>query len=69
MMKDKYFTTFDYNMFMNNTLDAKITEKKLVTESDLNEKIKTSATKEETRKISNKGKIKGRAKYSKTSNI
>ena len=45
-IKNKYFTTSDYNKFTNNILDAK-TAKKLVNESGLNEKIKTLATKEE----------------------
>ena len=31
---DKYFTTSDYNKFMSNILDAKITQEKLVNESD-----------------------------------
>ena len=52
-VKDKYFSTSDCNNFTNNTLDAKITAKKLVNESGLNEKIK---------KNSNQGRIKGRAR-------
>ena len=44
-MENKYFTTSDYNKFTSNTLDAKITQKKLVYEYDLNEKIKTLAAK------------------------
>ena len=48
-MENQYFTTSDYNKFTNNTLDSKITQKKLINEYDLNEKIK---------KISNKRKIK-----------
>ena len=44
-IENKYFTTSDYNKFTsNNTLDAKIT-KKFVDEFDLNENIKTLATK------------------------
>ena len=43
-LKKKYFTTSNYK-FMSNTLDEKITQKKLVNEWDLNEKIKTLATK------------------------
>ena len=46
-MGKKYFTTSDLNKFTSNTLDAKITQKKLVNEYDLNEKIKTLATKAE----------------------
>ena len=61
-IKDKYFTTFDYNKFTNNTLNTKITAKMLVHESGLNEKRKTLATKEEIKKISNKGRIKSRAR-------
>ena len=52
----KHFTTSDYNKLTNDILYAKVTEKKLVNESDfsefinnsyLNEKIKTLATKVE----------------------
>ena len=43
----KNFTTSEYNKFSNNMLDAKITEKKLLYDSCLDEKIKTWATKEE----------------------
>ena len=32
---EKKFTTSDYNKFMSNTLDAKIAQKTLVNESDL----------------------------------
>ena len=46
-MQNKYFTTSDYNKFTSNTLDAKITQKKLVNESYLNKKTKTLATTEE----------------------
>ena len=49
-IKDKYFTTFDYNNFTNNILDEKITTKKLVNESVLNEKIKTLITNKEIKK-------------------
>ena len=50
----KYFTTSDYNNFTSNTLSAKIIQKLLVIESDLNEKIKTLATKEEIRTLATK---------------
>ena len=40
-MENNYFTSSDYNKFNNNTLDTKITQKKLGNESDLNKKIKT----------------------------
>ena len=50
-MEKKYLTTSDYNKFTSNTLDAKITQNKLVNESDLDRKIKedvkTLATKEQ----------------------
>ena len=46
-MENKYFTTSDYNKFTSNTIDAKITQKKLVNEYDLNNKTKTLKTKEE----------------------
>ena len=49
-MGNKYFTTSDYNKFTSTTLDAKIMQKQLVNESDLNEKI------------INKSKIKSRAR-------
>ena len=49
-IKDKYFTTFDYNNFTNNILDEKITTKKLVNESVLNEKIKTLIANKEIKK-------------------
>ena len=43
-------------------LDTKIAAKKLVNEFGLNEKIKSVATKKEIKKISNKGRVKSRAK-------
>ena len=46
-IKNKSFTTTDYNGFTNNILEVKITRKELVNESGLNEKAKTSTTKEE----------------------
>ena len=39
-MGKKYVTTSDYNKFTSNILDAKITHKKLVNKSGLDEKIK-----------------------------
>ena len=57
-IKDKYFTTFDYNKFTTNILDAKITAKKLVNQSGLNEKIKTLEAKEEIKKIATKAELK-----------
>ena len=57
-MEKKYFTTSDYNQFTSNTLDAKITKKKLVNESDLNEKIKTLGTKEEIKTSATKAELK-----------
>ena len=42
-IRNKYFTTSDYNKFTNNILDAKIVAKKLVDESGLNKKMKTKA--------------------------
>ena len=50
-MKNKYFTTSDYNKFTSNIRDAKITQKRLINVYDLNEKIKTLATKEERKKL------------------
>ena len=43
--KAQYFTTSDYNSFINNILHAKVTPNKLANESGLNEKIKSLATK------------------------
>ena len=58
-IKNKYFTTYDYNKFTNNILDAKITAKALVNESGLNEK---SSYKRRNKTITSKGKIKSRAR-------
>ena len=57
-MKNKYFTTSDYDKFISDTLDAKITQKKLVKESDLNEKIKTLAIKKEIKTLAIKAELK-----------
>ena len=66
---DKYFSTSDYNKFMSNILDAKITQEKLVNESDLNEKININ-NKRRNKSLSNKGRIKSTARWnSKTSNV
>ena len=40
-------TTSAHNKFTSNTLDAKITQKKLINESNLNKKIKALTTREE----------------------
>ena len=42
----KYFTFSDYNKSASNIFDTKTTKIKLVNQSDLNEKIKTLASKE-----------------------
>ena len=52
----------DYNKFTNNILDTKITAKNLFNECGLNEKIKTLTTKEEIKKISDRDRIKSRAR-------
>ena len=57
----KVFTTSDYYKFTNDILDAKITAKKLINESVLNELIKTLASKKD-KNISKKGRIKSRAR-------
>ena len=57
-MENKYFTTSYYNTFTSNTLDAKITQKKLVNEYDLTEKIKKLATKEEIKPVATKAELK-----------
>ena len=56
-MMQKYFTTSDYNRFTNNILDTKITQKKLVIESDLNKKIKTLATKDDIKTLATKTEL------------
>ena len=53
-----YFTTFGYKKFMNNVLDAKITRKKLVNESGLNEKIRTLPAKEEIKTLATRTELK-----------
>ena len=58
----KVFTTSDYYKFTNDILDAKITAKKLINESVLNELIKTLASKKRDKNISKKGRIKSRAR-------
>ena len=57
-MEKKYFTSSDYNKFTSNILDAKITQKKLVNESGLDEKIKALATKEEIKTLATKAELK-----------
>ena len=57
-MEKQYFTTPDYNKFTSITADAKITQKRLVNESDLNEKIKTLATIEEIKTLARKAELK-----------
>ena len=56
-INDKNFTTSDDNKFTNNILDAKITAKKVVNESGLNEKIKILATKEEIKRLATKAEL------------
>ena len=57
-MEKKYFTTADYNKFTSNIIDTKITQKKLVNESGLDEKIKTLARKEEMKTLATKAELK-----------
>ena len=52
----------DYNKFTNNILDTKITVKNVFNEFGLNEKIKILTTKEEIKKISDRDRIKIRAR-------
>ena len=59
---EKDLPTSDYNKFTGNTVDAKITQKKLINEYNLNEKIKTLTTKKKQQNISNKSRIKSRAR-------
>ena len=60
-IKNKCFTTFDYNKFPNNTLNGKITATKLVNQSGLNKMVKPLTKEAEIKKNSNKGRIKSRA--------
>ena len=57
-IKNKYFTTSDYNKFTSTILDEKITAKNLVNEFGLNEKIKILITKEEIKKLATKAELK-----------
>ena len=52
----------DYNKFTNNILATKITVKNVFNECGLNEKIKILTTKEEIKKISDRDRIKIRAR-------
>ena len=56
----KYFTASDYNKLTSNILDAKITQKKLLNESGLDEKIRTLSTipKEEIETLATKVELK-----------
>ena len=58
-MENKHFTTFDYKKFTRNTLDVKITQKKLDNEYDSNENIKKLATKEEIKTLATNTESKG----------
>ena len=60
-MENKYFATSNYDRFTSNTLNAKITQKKLINESDLNDKI-TIRNKRRNQNIRNKRRTKGRAR-------
>ena len=52
---NKYLATFEYNKFMNDILDAKITAKKFVNEKNIRKKKKK-------KNISNKDRIQGRVR-------
>ena len=54
-IKNKDFTTSDYNKFTNKILDAKITAKNVFNKSVLNEEVKT---KEEIKKSATKAELK-----------
>ena len=54
----KIYITSDYDKFTRNTIDTKITQKRLISEYDLNEKIKTLATKEEIKTLVIKEELK-----------
>ena len=57
-IKDRYFTTSDYNNFKNNILDEKMTAKNLVNDSVSNEKLKRLAAKEEIKKLPTAAELK-----------
>ena len=57
-IKNKYFTTTDNNKFSSNIFNGKITRKKLVNETGLNEKTKALSTKEEIKKTATKTQLK-----------
>ena len=46
----KYFTTFDYNKFTNNILDANIKEKMLINESNIAYFVKKAVIDDKTKK-------------------
>ena len=54
---NKYLATFEYNKFMNDILDAKITAKKFVNEKNISKKKKKKK-----KDISNKDRIQGRVR-------
>ena len=53
---NKYLATFEYNKFMNDILDAKITAKKYVNEKNISKKNNKK------KNISNKDRIQGRVR-------
>ena len=57
-IKKIYFTASDYNNFTSNTLDTKIAEKNWLTESGLNEKTKSLATKQKMKALAIKVELK-----------
>ena len=61
-IQGKYFTTSDNNDFTNNMLNAKIKVKELVNKSDISEFKKKHLFKWKYRNISNKSRIKSRAR-------
>ena len=57
-IKNKCFTTFDYNKFPNNTLNGKITATKLVNQSGLNKMVKPLTKEAEIKKLATKAELK-----------
>ena len=49
--KKRCFTTFDYNKFTNNILDAKVKKNKLVNKSDISGFIKNSDLDDKTKTL------------------
>ena len=61
-IQKKYFTTSDYNKFTSSNLEAKIRQKNVTNKFDLNQKIKTLATKEDIKTLATNSELKAELK-------